>query len=457
MKFDFKQKVFLILSILSFLWFLDYSDAYSKTIPNHSFPNKIKFNSFFSMKKGKRPFAFGLALQSKTDVSYPFSATGSITVMATGGTAPYHYSIDTGKTFISGNIFNGLIAGNYEVVALDGTGNFSNFVKVTINPANTPSVSLSGSSTNVTCKGAANGNATVIGSGGNGTYSYVWDTNPVQTSSSISNLGPGTYTATVFQGQAGALWTFVGNSGIEADGSSFLTNGLINLSNPQGNQAAFFDENSPIYQDIYFPSSGTFKIYYKQADSPGDPISTFTLLIDNQQIKNSTTGTGFTIDSTASFTVSAGTHRILFQGQNLGLTTITLLDSVYFKSLTGSPAPLGGNLGFEIPVIGTTGSMAFINNPVANPCFATKSFTITEPAQAVSESISQISTIICYGAKNGIIGIKASGGDGFYLYSGDNGKTFQNSNLFTNLDTGTYNMVVKDGHGCTGPALQARI
>lgn len=48
--------------------------------------------------------------------------------------------------------------------------------------------------------GQQNGTATVIASGGTGTYTYHWNTMPAQTTSFISGLAAGTYTVTVSDG-----------------------------------------------------------------------------------------------------------------------------------------------------------------------------------------------------------------------------------------------------------------
>ena len=47
------------------------------------------------------------------------------------------------------------------------------------------------------CVGDQNGVVTANASGGNGVYNYIWNTNPVQTSQSISNLPANTYTVSV--------------------------------------------------------------------------------------------------------------------------------------------------------------------------------------------------------------------------------------------------------------------
>jgi gliding motility-associated-like protein len=53
------------------------------------------------------------------------------------------------------------------------------------------------SSSDVKCWGNANGQATVYVTGGNGNYTYAWNTNPVQTTQTISNLIAGNYIATI--------------------------------------------------------------------------------------------------------------------------------------------------------------------------------------------------------------------------------------------------------------------
>ena len=53
------------------------------------------------------------------------------------------------------------------------------------------------SSTDVSCNGLSDGSAIVSVSGGRGAKGYVWNTEPIQTGSSIDNLAAGSYTATI--------------------------------------------------------------------------------------------------------------------------------------------------------------------------------------------------------------------------------------------------------------------
>jgi gliding motility-associated-like protein len=56
--------------------------------------------------------------------------------------------------------------------------------------------------------------------------------------------------------------------------------------------------------------------------------------------------------------------------------------------------------------------------------------------------------VTCSGGNDGSITISASGGNGSFTYSKDNGANFQVSNSFAGLTAGTYQVVVMDGVGC---------
>lgn len=122
----------------------------------------------------------------------PNSSSGSITVLASGGTAPYLYSIGSG--FGSSNVFSNLAAGSYQVVTMDANG--CSYVETVTITAPDPIVINISNLVDATC-GQANGSVTITATGGTGgIYGYYLDGVAVN-GNTISNLPAGTYTISV--------------------------------------------------------------------------------------------------------------------------------------------------------------------------------------------------------------------------------------------------------------------
>ncbi|NOR86403.1 MAG: hypothetical protein GQ527_02215, partial [Bacteroidales bacterium] len=76
---------------------------------------------------------------------------------------------------------------------------------------------------------------------------------------------------------------------------------------------------------------------------------------------------------------------------------------------------------------------------------------ITEPTLLVIDDVIIDDVMGCYGDHTGIITVMASGGTPDYIYSIDAGNTWQVSNIFSNLPSANYEVVVKDTHDCITP------
>ncbi|WP_449288673.1 hypothetical protein [Mariniflexile aquimaris] len=137
--------------------------------------------------------------ETHTNVSCNGGSDGSIVVTASGGVAPYEYSIDNGATYQASNIFTGLnAAGVYDVVVRDSKSCVSPATLVTI----TEPALVGGTialTQGLTC---GTGNATqaaivtVTGSGGTGPYTYSFDGGVNYTSTNTySTYTAGTVTA----------------------------------------------------------------------------------------------------------------------------------------------------------------------------------------------------------------------------------------------------------------------
>lgn len=119
------------------------------------------------------------------------STDGSITTSVSGGATPYLYNWSSVATTPS---ISNLGAGTYVVTVIDAAQCQAVQSAVLVNPTAVDGVI---NVTNATC-GLNNGSATVVGAGGNNTYSYVWANGIAQPT--ISNLGAGSYAVTITDG-----------------------------------------------------------------------------------------------------------------------------------------------------------------------------------------------------------------------------------------------------------------
>ena len=118
---------------------------------------------------------------------------GSIQATASGGQAPYTYSINGGVTYQAGNAFSGLGAGNYTITVKDFkncTGTAS--TNIALNP-----IVVTGFATAASSCVSTNGSVQLYRSGGYGPFTYSLDGNIYQSSSLFSGKAHGTYTGYV--------------------------------------------------------------------------------------------------------------------------------------------------------------------------------------------------------------------------------------------------------------------
>ena len=132
------------------------------------------------------------ALATSTTVSNVLcngGSSGSATITITGGNSPYMYLASTGATV---STLSGLTAGAYTYTVTDNNG----CVKTQALTVTEPSALAAGTIINpILCNGANDGKLTVVGIQGTAPYTYSWSTGA--TTSTITNLSPGVYTATV--------------------------------------------------------------------------------------------------------------------------------------------------------------------------------------------------------------------------------------------------------------------
>jgi len=89
---------------------------------------------------------------------------------------------------------------------------------------------------------------------------------------------------------------------------------------------------------------------------------------------------------------------------------------------------------YDIVVEDNNGCQAIDQETVSDPVVLSTNFLTIDP--------------LCFGDCNGEIDFSASGGNGSYQYSIDNGVTWLANSLFTGLCAGNYDLIVQDGNGC---------
>lgn len=363
------------------------------------------------------------------------NTNGSITITASGGTAPLQYSIDNGVTFQAGNNFTGLGAGTYDVVVEDANG-CQTTQQVTLNNAGAPTI------TNVVtvdanCNGATDGTITISATGGTAPLQYSIDNGVTfQAGNAFTGLGAGTYdivvedalgcqaTTQVVIGEPVALTVVISETTTPTcDGSC---DGLY-LATPAGGTAPY----------SYLWGDGT--------TNPTCPAQCDGVTIDvTITDANGCVATdNFLIADILPITYTATVAEDTCS-QSVGEIVITASGG------DGGPYTYSNDNGTTSQASNTFSGLSAGNYDIvitdANGCTGTGLEVVTDLA---GPSITNVATVdpTC-GASNGSITITASGGTAPLQYSIDNGVTFQASNTFTGLGAGSYDIVVEDASGC---------
>jgi len=355
-----------------------------------------------------------------------FGNTTSITINATGGTAPYQYKIGSGS-FGSSNVFSALAAGTYSFQVRDAAGTIFSLNATITQPSQ---ITISQSSGTILVNGGTT-TTTVTASGGTGTLQYKLDAGSFQSSNVFTGVAAGTHTITVRD-------------------ANLCTNTLTyTLSQPSTLVISATATTNPL---TCFGNTTTITV----TASGGTPPYNYSINGGAPQSQNTFTNRG------------AGTYTLTV-GDNAGAsktTTLTITQPTQISITESHTAILvnGGTSTVTITASGGTGTKNYsingttfqssnvFNNVVAgtytvtvrdaNLCTNTLTFTITQPTSLNVSAIATTNPLTCFGNTTSIT-VTASGGTSPYQYS-INGGTFQSSNIFTNRGAGTYTITVRD-------------
>ena len=164
---------------------------------------------------------------------------------------------------------------------------------------------------------------------------------------------------------AGSAWAFSGTNG---NGAGLVANGsgFSNPNAPEGVQAAFVQSNGVISQVLSgFVPGTTYRIMFFAAQRPGGSQhggESWNVQVDGTVIGSYNPGPGATsyASYTATFTASAVTHTLSFQGMDLATGDNTVfLDDVRISPLLQPVAPV-------VTLATPTNNTSFIGRPVIN-------------------------------------------------------------------------------------------
>src|SRR5690554_2035537 len=363
-----------------------------------------------------------------TNVLCNGDSSGSITASANNGVPNYSYQWSNGT---AGAINNNIPAGKYYVTITDAA--FCTKIDSTIiSEPDTLKPNLT--TTNSSCSNVNNGSATAVPSGGRSPYTYQWSI--AGSSSSISNLSPGSYSLTVTDANGcDTVQTFTINNDIV----TFTYNDSLK------NNDCFGDCTGTI--DIRNLSGGTAPYSYQWSANAGNVGNT-------PSISGLCAGTYFlTIsdangcDSITNFVISAPS-RLNSTMRNSNESCIPGNDGSASVIASGGTAPYSyswSNSQTNDSITGLTAGKYVVTITDKNGCTIKDSTTVTGNVSLTF--VDSLEHNNCFGdclGKIQIIGL--SGGKAPYTYQWSN--SAGNTNSIDSLCSGSYSLTITDANAC---------
>jgi uncharacterized repeat protein (TIGR03803 family) len=377
-----------------------------------------------------QPALLSLTPASQTTLTCNANNTGAATMSAAGGVTPYSYSwAPSGGTSATAS---NLAAGTYTCTVTDANGcTKTQTVTLTQPTAITSSIS---SQANISCNGGSNGAATVSASGGTGSLMYSWAPSG-GTTASITGRTAGVYTCTITDANS-----CVKTQTVTLTQPTVITSGVAS----QTNVNCFGQATGAATLTV---SGGTSPYTYSWTPSGGTAISTtsrtagtYTCTItDNAGCTKTQTVT--ITQPAAALSASATQTNVSCFGLATGSATVT--PSGGTSPYTYSWTPSGGTAATASGMTAANYTCTVTDN---KGCTFPKTVTITQPAAALSSSVSSITPVTCNGGSDGAATVTPTGGTTPYTYSWT--PTGGTAATVTGQTSGAYTCTITDNNGC---------
>lgn len=365
-------------------------------------------------------------------------ATGSASVQPSGGVPPYSIAWNTVPVQTTGAI-SGLTAGSYIANITDSNGCTASDTLTVLQP--TALASALALVTSVTCFGGTNGSATASVSGGTPPYSYAWNTNPVQTSSTATGLAAGNYLLIVTDsvGCVDTLQVAIAQPAplvATASSSPVLCRG----ENTGSTAVTVTGGTTPyVYLWNTMPVQTT-------AATTNIPAGAYSVLVTDSNGCTATASVNVLQPSAALSAMATVSGSVFCYGAASGALN---------AAATGGTAPYAYAWN-TTPVqttpaaIGLTAGAYTVTVTDSNGCTDTASAILQQP-----DSLALVATatdVSCYAAGNGTATVSASGGTAPYSIAW-NTVPAQMTTTINGLAPGVYTATVTDDNGCVKSAV----
>lgn len=394
---------------------------------------------------------------ASTEPSCNGDSDGSVTVTASGGVAPYEYSIGTAR-YQTVNTFGSLAIGQYTFNVRDASGCVTSETFTLTEP---DIITTTVTSTAPTCNGGTNGWVAVQASGGNGGYLYSIDAGATFVSTgSFTGLTAGSYTILTKDSNDCSI-----TENVTVTEPTVVTGALVSSTD-----VTCINQNDGTVTLSASGGTGSYQVWFANTNGGGF-LRSFTSNVPIIGIEDAsydlqisdTNGCNFS--STISVTITEPDELEAGTTINAGSTTIVGVDLVT-TICAGTAADItlsatGGTAPYEYSLDGTN----FVTNPLFSNLGPGTYLNVVRDAngctdQTVRDRIIQENTPItftvntedatCFGLSDGrVLTSNIQGGGGSYTYSID-GVNFQSNMDFVDLAAGTYTVTIKDQGGCTG-------
>jgi len=383
-----------------------------------------------------QPFAIRDSVVTQTNVTCNGASTGSVTIGAKYGAAPYTYAwtpnVGTTATV------TGLSAGTYTLVVTDNNGcSVTNNTIIITQPL---TLTATPTSTPATCIGSSMGTASAGPSGGTTPYTYTWSVNTgSQTTETATGLSAGTYTITLADHcSASTTASVVVEQPGPLTANPPTSTGVTCIGGDNGTATETPSGGTTPYTYLWSLNAGL----QITAEATGLSIGTYTVTVTDICLDPPSTAT---VVITQPGTLTANPPSItgvICRGGSTG---------------TATEAPSGGTTPYTyswttIPVQTTAeatglsaGTYTVTVRDICGDHGSTASVVVTQP-NALSAGSATSTGVTCNGGNNGTATANPSGGTSPYTYLWSD-PSAQTINPATGLSAGTYTVTVIDN--CT--------